>query len=67
MILGRPILTKLRAITSSTNLKVKFPTQDNVGEIKEDMEMDGKWYEQVLVMAEAELENRKKALSLPKG
>lgn len=61
------MLTKLRAITSSTHLKVKFPTRDNVGEIKEDMEMDGKCYEQVLVMAEAELENRKKTLSLPKG
>lgn len=55
----RPTLTKLRAITSTTHLKVKFPTPGGVGEINGDREMDGRYYIQALVLAEAEPENRK--------
>lgn len=36
MILGRPTLTRLRAITSTTHLKMKFPTIAGIGEIKGD-------------------------------
>lgn len=41
MILGRPTLTKLRAITSTTHLNVKFPTPGGIGEIKGDREVAG--------------------------
>lgn len=67
MILGRSTLKRLRAITSTTHLKVKFPTPAGVGEIKGNREMAGRCNGQALVMAETEPENRKKALTLPKG
>lgn len=67
MILGRPMLTKIRVITSTTHLKVRFPNARGVGEIKLDREMAGRCYGKALVMEETELEKRKKALSLPKG
>ncbi|XP_074348997.1 uncharacterized protein LOC141688527 [Apium graveolens] len=67
MILGRPTITKLRAIPSTIHLKLKFPTPGDVGELKGNREMAGRCYGQALVMAETEPENRKKIMSLPKG
>jgi hypothetical protein len=36
-IVGRPTLNKLGAITSTHHLKMKFPTNNGVREIKEDL------------------------------
>lgn len=36
MLLGRPTLTLLRTITSTTHLKIKFPVSCGIGEIKGD-------------------------------
>ena len=36
IILGRPALNKLKVVTSTYHLKVKFPTAHGVGEIRED-------------------------------
>ncbi|XP_074369532.1 uncharacterized protein LOC141710950 [Apium graveolens] len=67
MILGRPAITKLRAIPSTIHLKLKFSTPGGIGELKGDREMAGRCYGQALVMAETEPENRKKIMSPPKG
>ncbi|XP_074356107.1 uncharacterized protein LOC141695791 [Apium graveolens] len=67
MILGRPTITKLRAIPSTIHLKLKFPTPGGIGELKGDRGTSGKCYGQALVMAETNPENRKKAMALPKG
>ncbi|XP_074377963.1 uncharacterized protein LOC141719479 [Apium graveolens] len=44
MILGRPTITKLRAIPSIIHLKLKFPTPGGTGELRGDREMAGKCY-----------------------
>ncbi|XP_074327941.1 uncharacterized protein LOC141665855 [Apium graveolens] len=67
MILGRPTITKLRAIPSIICLKLKFPTPGGIGELRGDRGISGKCYGQALVMAETDPENRKKAMTLPKG
>ncbi|XP_074342038.1 uncharacterized protein LOC141679434 [Apium graveolens] len=67
MILGRPTITKLWAIPSTIHLKLKFSTPGEIGEIKGDRDMASRCYGQALVMAEREPENRKKAMTLPKG
>ncbi|XP_074374612.1 uncharacterized protein LOC141715023 [Apium graveolens] len=67
MILGRPTISKLRAIPSTIHLKLKFPTPGGIGELRGDRGISGKCYGQALVMAENDPENRKKAMALPKG
>ncbi|XP_074365798.1 uncharacterized protein LOC141706838 [Apium graveolens] len=67
MILGRPTITKLRAIPSTIHLKLKFPTPGGIRELRGDRGASGKCYGQALVMAETDPENRKKAMALPKG
>ncbi|XP_074323208.1 uncharacterized protein LOC141660147 [Apium graveolens] len=59
MILGRPTITKLRAIHSTIHLKLKFPTPGGTGELRGDREMARKCYGQALVMTEIEPENEK--------
>jgi hypothetical protein len=36
VIIGRPTLNKLRAVTSTYHLLVRFPTEHNIGELKGD-------------------------------
>lgn len=60
MILGRPTLTKLQEITSTTHLKAKFPTSGGVGKVKGDREMAGRCYGKALVMAETKPKKEKK-------
>ncbi|XP_074323543.1 uncharacterized protein LOC141660456 [Apium graveolens] len=67
MILGRPTITKLRAIPSTIHLKLKFPTPGGIGELRGDRGTSGKCYGHALVMAETNPENRNKAMALPKG
>ncbi|XP_074328432.1 uncharacterized protein LOC141666341 [Apium graveolens] len=67
MILGRPTITKLRAIPSTIHLKLKFPTPGGIGELRGDRGTSGKCYGQALIMAETDPENRKKAMALPRG
>lgn len=43
-IIGRPTLKKLRAITSTHHLKMKFPTDNGVGEVKGDQLVARKCY-----------------------
>ncbi|XP_074361012.1 uncharacterized protein LOC141701219 [Apium graveolens] len=59
MILGRPAITKLRAIPSTIHLKLKFPTLGGIGELRGDRGTSGKCYGQALVTAETDPENRK--------
>ncbi|XP_074323142.1 uncharacterized protein LOC141660080 [Apium graveolens] len=42
MILGRPTITKLRAIPSTIHLKLKFPTPGGIGELRGDRGTSGK-------------------------
>ncbi|KAK1383957.1 hypothetical protein POM88_021692 [Heracleum sosnowskyi] len=46
VILGRPALTKLQAITSTPHLKFKFPTPSGIGEVRGDYEMASRCYRQ---------------------
>nr|XP_017250520.1 PREDICTED: uncharacterized protein LOC108221132 [Daucus carota subsp. sativus] len=61
VIIGRPGLNKIEAITSVTHLKFKFPTPFGVGEVKGDSETAGVCYSQALVMAETHMDNKRKA------
>ncbi|XP_074377177.1 uncharacterized protein LOC141718696 [Apium graveolens] len=67
MILGRSTITKIWAIPSTIQLKLKFPTPGGIGELRGDRGISGKCYGQALVMAETDPENRKKAMALSKG
>ncbi|XP_074323982.1 uncharacterized protein LOC141660900 [Apium graveolens] len=67
IILGRPTITRLRAIPSTIHLKLKFPTPGGIEELRVDQGASGKCYGQALMIAETNPENRKKAMTLPKG
>lgn len=58
VILRRPYLTKLQAITLVPHLKFKFPTLKGIGEVKGDSEMAERCYGQALVMAKTDLSTR---------
>nr|XP_017227831.1 PREDICTED: uncharacterized protein LOC108203420 [Daucus carota subsp. sativus] len=61
VIIGRPDLNKIEAITFVTHLKFKFPTPFGVGEVKGDSETAGVCYSQALEMAETHMDNKRKA------
>ena len=48
MIIGRPTLNKWKAATSTYCLKVKFPTDNGVGEVKGDQVLARECYQAVL-------------------
>ncbi|XP_063939916.1 uncharacterized protein LOC135148542 [Daucus carota subsp. sativus] len=61
VIIGRPGLNKIEAITSIPHLKFKFPTPFGEGEVRGDSATAGMCYSQALVMAETHLDNKRKA------
>lgn len=61
MILGRPTLTRLRAITSTAHLKMKFPTMAGTGEIKGDTEASKYCYGSALNLAQTDPSNMRRA------
>ncbi|XP_065638182.1 uncharacterized protein LOC136071148 [Quercus suber] len=52
VIIGRPALNKWKASTSTYCLKVKFPTEDGVGEVKGDQVLARECYQAVLAAKE---------------
>ena len=60
IILGRPTLSKLRAITSVTYLKLKFPTPRGVEVVKAEPGVAGLCYGAALAMGETHKANKKK-------
>ena len=52
VIIGRPTLNKWKAATSTYCLKVKFPTNNGVGEVKEDQVLARECYQAVLAAKE---------------
>ena len=52
IILGRPALNKLKAMTSTYHLKVKFPTAYRVGEIRGDQVLARECYQAALALRE---------------
>ena len=69
IIIGRPTLNKWKATTSTYCLKVKFPTDNNVGEVKGDQVLARECYQVVLAakenhtwMIEEKEENKMEAL-----
>ena len=73
MILGRPTLNRLKAITLTYCLKVKFPTSHRIGEIRGDQLLAWECYQAVLTskenhawMVEEELEKLAKNLEYMK-
>ena len=60
IILGRPTMSKLRAITSVTHLKLKFPTPRGVGVVKAELGVAGLCYRAALAMGETHKANRRK-------
>ena len=52
IILGRPALNRLRAVTSTYHLKLKFPTAHGVGEIRGDQVLAKEYYQAALAFGE---------------
>ena len=52
VIIGRPTLNRWKAATSTYCLKVKFPTDDEVGEVRGDQILAKECYQAVLAMRE---------------
>ena len=52
VIIGRPTLNKWKAATSTYCLKVKFPTDDGIGEVKGDQVPARECYQAVLARKE---------------
>ena len=52
VIIGRPTLNRWKAATSTYCLKVKFPTDDEVGEVRGDQILARECYQAVLAMRE---------------
>ena len=52
MIIGRPTLNRWKAATSTYCLKVKFPTEQRVGEIRRDQVLARECYQAVLASKE---------------
>ncbi|XP_075653931.1 uncharacterized protein LOC142624289 [Castanea sativa] len=52
VIIGRPTLNRWKAATSTYCLKVKFPTEDDVGEVKGDQVLARECYQTVLAARE---------------
>ena len=52
VIIGRPTLNKWKATTSTYCLKVKFPTDNGVGEVKGDQVLARECYQAVLAAKE---------------
>ena len=52
MITGRPTLNRWKAATSTYCLKVKFPTENGVGEVKADQVLAREYYQAMLVAKE---------------
>ena len=61
MILGRPTLVKLQAITSTHHLKIKFPALGRVGKIKGDREASRFCYGPTLTLDQSYPTNMRKA------